>query len=84
MKTSERFTFRVPRRLAKILHNTAKAFRDYDVDDPYRGSLTRAFEHILQYYSESEDYRRKAGIDKKTAKYILEKERELIESFVNA
>ncbi len=84
MKTTERFTFRLKKRYAKIIHDIAKAFYDPDLDDPYRGAKTRALEHILQYYSTTEDCLRYAGIDKKRLKFFIEEDRELVESIINA
>lgn len=55
-------------------------FMNFDERDANRGSITRAVEHIIQYYMESEDYiektKRKENLAKKLFEYMSDKEKE--------
>lgn len=57
-------------------------FLDFDEKDPTRGATTRAVEHILQHYLESEDYAKKvqskSALAKKWFEYLSEKDKEMI------
>lgn len=57
-------------------------FVDWDANDPLRGATTRALEHILQYYMESEDYQKKLKTSEEFAKkffnYLCIKDKEQI------
>jgi len=54
-----------------------------EAENPARGVLTKALEHILQYYMESPDYLRKMTFIRdmrwKTFIYLSEKEHEFME-----
>ena len=85
-KGKVRHTFYISKRLYKVLCNLSRLYRDYDLEDPSRGSLTKALEDIIQHYSESKDYREKmnnieANI-KSIFEYMCEKDREVVEKVV--
>lgn len=72
------------RRLYKVLANIAPFFLDYEANNPRRGVMNRALGHILQYYSESEDYQRKMRSRKDIAKeffdYVCDQDKLLVEN----
>lgn len=73
----------MPRRLVKVLEDIEPLFRDIGLNDPKRGALTRALEHTLQQYMESEDYIRKVKLVKEqkweTFLYLTKKEYEYLQ-----
>ena len=83
MRTKRRFTFYLSRRLVKVLEDIEPLFRDVGLNDPKRGALTRALEHIIQQYMESEDYLKKVRIIKdqkwEIFLYLTKKEHEYLE-----
>jgi len=82
LKSKTRLVAYLPRRLYKVLFDISPLFLDYEMEDPRRGALTRALEHILQCYMESEDYEKKSKATERFAKrfwnYLTEKDKELI------
>lgn len=72
MKKKIRLVAYLPRRLYKILEDIAPLFKDYELNEPRKGAVTRALEHILQYYMESEDYQNKLKVRENLARKILE------------
>jgi hypothetical protein len=64
LKTKVRLTIYLPRRLVKVLEDIEPLFRDTGLNDPKRGALTRALEHVVQQYMESEDYFKKVKLIK--------------------
>ena len=81
-----RHTFYISKRLFKVLCNLSRLYRDYDLEDPSRGSLTKALEDVIQYYSESKDYREKMNKIEENIKFIFDymckKDREVVEKLV--
>ena len=81
-----RHTFYISKRLFKVLCNLSRLYRDYDLEDPSRGSLTKALEDIIQYYSESKDYREKMNkLDvnvKSIFNYMCKNDKEVVEKFL--
>lgn len=65
MKKSVRCTYYLPRRLVRIIEDISPLFMDFDANDPERGAMTKALEHIIQQYMESEDYQNKLAVIKK-------------------
>jgi len=61
-------------------------FADWESDDPMRGATTRALEHILQHYMESEDYQKKIKTSKDFAKrffnYLCVKDKERLKKML--
>lgn len=83
MKTKVRLTIYLSRRLVRVLEDIEPLFRDVGLNDPKRGALTRALEHVLQQYMESEDYLKKVKIIKdqkwETFLYLTKKEHEYLQ-----
>lgn len=81
MKKKVRCTYFLPRRLVRVVEDIMPLFLDLEADDPRRGAMTKAMEHIIQYYMESEEYRKKIATIKrfrwKIFLYMSEKEAEL-------
>lgn len=86
MKKKIRCTFWIPRRLYKILKDISPLFLDFELNDPSRGAMTRALEHILQYYLESEEYQKQMRVRKEFAKrffeYLCDKDKAAIENVI--
>jgi hypothetical protein len=65
------------------LEDISPAFLDLEADDPKRGAIGKALEHVLQQYMESEDYLSKLDFVKnmrwKLFVFMSEKENELME-----
>lgn len=74
----------IPRRLYRVLEDIAPTFFDMESDNPIRGTIGKAVEHIIQQYMESKDYMNKVNFVKnmrwKLFVYLSEKEQELRES----
>lgn len=64
MKKKVRCTYFLPRRLVRVVEDIMPLFLDLEADDPRRGAMTKAMEHIIQYYMESEEYRKKLATTK--------------------
>lgn len=83
-KNRKRLVVYLPRRLYRILEDISPAFLDLEANDPSRGVLGKALEHVLQQYMESPDYLKKMSFIKemrwKTFIYLSEKENELRKS----
>ena len=83
MRTKVRLTIYLPRRLVKVLEDIEPLFQDVGLNDPKRGALTRALEHVIQQYMESEDYIKKVRIIKdqkwEIFLYLTKKEHEYLE-----
>ena len=76
--------FRLPKRLVKVIEDIAPLFKDSGLNDPNYGAMTRALEHIIQYYMESEDYLKKVKFIKQQQweifLHLAQKEKEWRES----
>ena len=64
MKKKIRCVYYLPRRLYRVIDDISPLFLDMEIDEPKRGAQTRALEHIIQQYMESEDFRKKLDIIK--------------------
>jgi len=77
-----RHTFYLSKRLYKVLCNIAPLYRDFDLPDPSRGSMTKALEDMIQFYSESKEYQNKIKKREDNVKmmfdYLCKKDREYI------
>jgi len=86
MKRKIRCTFWISRRLYKVLKDITPLFLDFELDDPSRGAMTRALEHVIQYYLESEEYQKQMVVRGEFAKrfldYLCEKDKSMIEKIV--
>lgn len=86
MKKKIPLNVRLPRRLYKVIMDIRPLFIDSDEKDPIRGATTKALEHILQFYMESEDYLKKLKVRKEVARtlfyYMVEKDKEKIMEFM--
>jgi len=82
-KNKKRLVVYLPRRLYRILEEISPTFLDLEAENPSRGVIGKALEHILQQYMESPDYLNKMTFIKnmrwKTFIYLSEKEHELME-----
>jgi len=65
MKKKTRCVFYLPRRLVRVVEDIMPLFLDLEANDPERGAMTKALEHIIQEYMESEDYYKKLATIKK-------------------
>lgn len=81
MKKKIRCVFYLPRRLYRIIDDISPLFLDMETNDPERGAQTKALEHIIQQYMESEDFQKKLSTIKlfrwKTFLYISDKRHKL-------
>lgn len=65
MKSKTRCVVYLPRRLYRVVEDIMPLFLDMEATDPERGAFTKALEHVIQQYMESEDYRNKLILTKK-------------------
>lgn len=88
MKKKIRLVAYLPRRLYRILEDIAPLFKDYDLSEPKKGAITRALEHILQYYMESEDYRNKlearGNLARKLFEYMTKEDVKKVAEFIKS